>query len=222
LNCGIAGHIFGAMKRFSLLVIMLALANAPAVRAQDAATEERINKLNGTIADLRESQDALKKHIERLAKEIEAVREQALKPTGNYAGVDDLKTLAKSVEEVDRKRIKDYETIDAKLQELKKILLNPNAGTSASKLSKKGATTAVPDSGAEKPGSDKINSEKPPADEKGYPYTIKKNDTLDAIVQAYKEKNIKVTVDQILKANPGLVPERMRTGQKIWIPAPPS
>jgi phage tail protein X len=31
---------------------------------------------------------------------------------------------------------------------------------------------------------------------------IKSGDTLDAVVLAYKEKNIKVTVAQILKANP--------------------
>jgi hypothetical protein len=208
------------MKRFFVSVILFALANCPAVHAQDAATDERIKQLNGRIDDLRESQDALKKHIERLVKEVETVREQASKPTGNYASVEDLKALAKSVEEVDRKRVKDYENIDTKLQELKKLLLNPNSGTT--KPPKKGATTAVPDAGTEKSGSDKANADKPQADEKGYPYTIKKNDTLDAIVLAYKEKNIKVTVDQILKANPGLVPERMRTGQKIWIPAPQS
>ena len=51
---------------------------------------------------------------------------------------------------------------------------------------------------------------------------VEGRDTLSTIAQAYKEKGIKVTVDQILKANPGLVPERMRTGQKIWIPAPQS
>ena len=49
---------------------------------------------------------------------------------------------------------------------------------------------------------------------------IQSGDTLDAIVQAYKEKNIKVTVAQILKANPGLKAERLRVGQKIFIPAP--
>ena len=75
---------------------------------------------------------------------------------------------------------------------------------------------------SEKAGTEKAGTEKPAGDDKAFPYVIKKNDTLDAIVQAYKEKNIKVTVDQILKANPGLVPERMRTGQKIWIPAPQS
>lgn len=51
---------------------------------------------------------------------------------------------------------------------------------------------------------------------------MKKGDTLSTIVQAYRDNNIKVTMDQILKANPGLKPERMRVGQKIFIPAPQS
>jgi LysM repeat protein len=204
------------MKRISLLMITLAFGASPAIRAQDAATEERISKLNGTIADLRESQDSLKKHIERLAKEIEALREQASKPTGNYASAEDLKTLAKSVEEVDHKRIKDYEKINANLDKLKELLV----GTT--KPPKRGARAAASDATAEKATPEKAETAKPPGDDKAFPYVIKKGDTLDAIVLAYKEKNIKVTVDQILKANPGLVPEKMKTGQKIWIPAPQS
>ena len=56
--------------------------------------------------------------------------------------------------------------------------------------------------------------------EKGFEHAVASGDTLSTIAQAYKEKGIKVTVDQILKANPGLVPEKMKVGQKIFIPAP--
>jgi len=58
------------------------------------------------------------------------------------------------------------------------------------------------------------------APEKGFEHTVASGDTLSTIVQAYKKKGIKVTVDQILKVNPGLVPEKMKVGQKIFIPAP--
>ena len=51
-------------------------------------------------------------------------------------------------------------------------------------------------------------------------YVVQSGDTLSVIVQAYNEKGIKVTTKQILKANPGLVPEKMKVGQKIFIPAP--
>ena len=49
---------------------------------------------------------------------------------------------------------------------------------------------------------------------------IQSGDTLSVIVKAYAEKNIKVTVDQIVAANPGLNPKRLRVGQKVFIPAP--
>src|SRR5580765_633337 len=117
-----SGSYFRQMKRISFLIMLLALGTSPAVRGQDPATEERLNKLSGAIADLRESQEALKKHIERLAKEIESVRESSAKPTGNYASVEDLKALAKSVEEVDRKRIKDFEKVEVTLQKIRTLL----------------------------------------------------------------------------------------------------
>ena len=41
-----------------------------------------------------------------------------------------------------------------------------------------------------------------------------------AIAKAYRAQGIKVTTDQILKANPGLDAKNMKVGQKIFIPAP--
>jgi LysM repeat protein len=58
--------------------------------------------------------------------------------------------------------------------------------------------------------------------DKGFEYEVKKDDTLSLIVKAYRDNNIKITMDQVLKANPGLKPEKMRVGQKIFIPAPQS
>ena len=56
--------------------------------------------------------------------------------------------------------------------------------------------------------------------EKGYDYVIQKGDTLSIIALAYREKGIKITSEQILKANPGLKPNSLRVGQKVFIPAP--
>ncbi len=66
------------------------------------------------------------------------------------------------------------------------------------------APPASPKHSATAPSKDLSTSEPPPADQKVFPYVIQSGDTLDAIVLAYKDKNIKVTVAQILKANPGL------------------
>ena len=62
------------MKRISFLLVTLALCAAPTVRAQDAATQERLDKLTGRIEDLTAAQEALKKQVNELTRELESVR----------------------------------------------------------------------------------------------------------------------------------------------------
>jgi LysM repeat protein len=187
------------MKRISFLILTLTLASAPFARGQDAATEERLNRLSGQIEDLIAAQKAQHKQIAELAKEIESLRDQSGKPNASYASQEDLKRLAEAVKEIDRKRTDDHEKIQTELGKLEKVLAAPV---------KKPAKEVAP--------------EKTVPSEKGYDYVIQSGDTLSVIVQAYKEKNIRITVDQILKANPGLKADRLRPGQKIFIPAPTS
>jgi TolA-binding protein len=194
------------MKRFSLLLLTLALCSAPAVRAQDAATQERLDKLSGRIEDLAAAQESIKKQMTELAKELQSVREMASKPTGNFARPEDLNLLGEKIKEVDRKRMDDAEKIHTELLKLRDLLKAPLASP------KQKAAPATKEKSA---------PEQPVGDDKVFPYVIKPDDTLDAIVQAYKEKNIKVTVAGILKANPGLKAERLIVGKKIFIPAPP-
>ncbi|MBU6401269.1 MAG: LysM peptidoglycan-binding domain-containing protein, partial [Verrucomicrobia bacterium] len=59
----------------------------------------------------------------------------------------------------------------------------------------------------------------PEADSKAYEYRIQPGDTLPAIAEAYRQKGIHVTVEQILQANPTLNPKRIRAGQRILIPS---
>ena len=183
----------------------MALWAAPAVRAQDAATLERLDKLAGRIEDLTAAQEALKKQMSELSRELERVREQSAKPSANYARQEDLNLLAEKIKEVDRKRMDDAEKIRTELVKLRRALEAPLTPP-------KTKPASVP---KEKPA-----PEKPVGDDKVFPYTVQSGDTLDAIVQAYKEKNIKVTVAQILAANPGLKADKLRVGQKIFIPAP--
>jgi LysM repeat protein len=56
--------------------------------------------------------------------------------------------------------------------------------------------------------------------EKGFEHEVKSGQTLSAIIQAYRDQGVKVTLKQVLDANPTLKPERMKAGQKIFIPAP--
>ena len=51
-------------------------------------------------------------------------------------------------------------------------------------------------------------------------YVIKSGDTYSVIAQAYREQGVKITADQIAKANPNVSPNKLHVGQKIFIPAP--
>jgi LysM repeat protein len=201
------------MKRISFILLAIGFCAASTLRAQDAATEERLNKLSGQIEDLLAGQKAFHKQIEALGRELEGLREQANKPNTSYAGQDDLKKLREAILEVDRKRIEDAELVKQQLKDLAKTLKSVPVASAPASNSHPKTTTASKDETAAK-------DDKPAKDDKGYPYTIQSGDTLSVIVQAYREKNIKITTDQILKANPGLKAERLKVGQKIWIPAP--
>jgi hypothetical protein len=200
------------MKRIFFAATVFALFAPLSGKSQDAATEERLKQLSGKIEDLLAGQDAQRKQIAKLAAEVESFREQQSRPNTSYAAQEDLKRLAKAIEEVDRKRVEDSEKTSATLDRIKKSLetsMKPPKNTDVQHTDR--------DHGSAGSG----KSDKPPASDKGFgEYTIQPGDTISAIIAAYKEKGIKLTEKQIRDANPGLVPEKMKVGNKIWIPAP--
>jgi nucleoid-associated protein YgaU len=201
-----AGFYVRGMKRISFFLAAALFALPAVVRAQDAATEERLNKLSAQIQDLVEMQSAQSKRIEALSKELQNMQqEQSSKPAANYASEEDLKQLAAKLKEVDRKRQEDSDLI---LEQLKKL------GKNISGPVKKPVALPPP-----KPA-DAGGATAPATPDKVFEYELKSGDTLSAIVKAYAEKNIKVTVKQILDANPGLDEKKLKPGKTIIIPAP--
>src|SRR5882724_557087 len=67
------------MKKISILLAIF-LAVPLLVRAQDAATEEQLNKLRGEITALQASNVDLQKRLADVMKELQDVREQAARP----------------------------------------------------------------------------------------------------------------------------------------------
>jgi len=63
------------MKRISLLIFTIRAFHNPAVRGQDAATEERLNQLSGKIEDLIASQETQRKRIAELAGRSDGLRD---------------------------------------------------------------------------------------------------------------------------------------------------
>jgi LysM repeat protein len=192
------------MKRISIFLTALALCGTPIARGQDAATKERLDQLSGQISDINDTLQAFGKRLDALAKDVENLRDQASKPAANYASQDELKRIADALTEVDRKRKEDAEKIATELLNIRKGLLKDTSPPPG----KKSHGTPPPE---------KTTSDKP---QEGFNYDIKSGDTLGAIAQAYKEKGVKVTVQQILDANPGLKAGRLIVGKTIFIPAP--
>lgn len=187
------------MKPFWFVILIAVALSGEVSRAQDAATQERLDKLSGQIEDIIATQRAQQKHLESLAKEIDALREAAARHTGNYASQEDVKHLADAIKDVDRKRMEENKNVAKQLQDI---------GAMITKEARR-PTPAPVETKADKP-----------VNEKGYSYTVQSGDTLSMIVQTYRENNVKVSTEQILKANPKLKPEKMKVGDKIWIPAP--
>ena len=190
------------MKKILVWLFILSFALA-AARAQDDATQQQINKLNGQVQDLLDAQAVQAKRIDALEKEISELLD---KSGGSSVAQGDLEKLADQIQEIDKKRQADRELILKEIEKLGKV----SGGSGSGHKSPPPATTTPTASSSAGTG----------GKENGYEYAVQHNDTLSIIVKAYREQGIKVTTDQILKANPGLNPNSLKVGQKIFIPAP--
>jgi LysM repeat protein len=188
------------MKRILVWFFILSF-SAVAVRAQDDATQQQINKLNGQVQDILDAQAVQAKRITALEKDISELRDKINGPGANQ---DDLKKLADQVQEIDKKRQADRELILKEIEKLGKV-----SGSSPGRKSTPGVTTNAATGGSSAGGK-----------ESGYEYKVAAGDNLSIIAKAYRDQGVKVTSDQILKANPGLDPKNLKVGQKVFIPAP--
>jgi septal ring factor EnvC (AmiA/AmiB activator) len=180
---------------------------ASIARAQDAATQQLIDEINGRIQNLADMQAAQGKRLATLEKSISDLQDKLNQPAANNsASADDLKKLAAQVQEIDRKRQEDNQKILDALE----------------KLGKAGGATTVSHKPAVSTTTSTDTSTTPLAGpQKGYYYTIQEKDTLSAIAKAYSaELKIKLTAEQIQAANPGLNPKNLIVGKKIFIPDP--
>jgi nucleoid-associated protein YgaU len=201
------------MKRFLIISVAVWLGGGFHLPAQSGssasngadqqAAAERYQKLAGKVQDLAEAQEALQKRLAALAAEIRALREEQAQPNTDMVSREELKRLAEKVQEIDQKREEDKELILKEITRLAKTISTPAAGPQ-----RKPVADTTPATGGEK-------------SYEGYEYVVKSGDTLMAIVSAYKEQGIKVTVEQIVKhpLNAKLDPNKLRVGQKIFIPA---
>ncbi len=210
------GSYVPVMKLNGFLITMLALALVTLVpKAQDAdaaaaaarrqAEEERYRRLNSAVEDLQASQTTVLKRLAEMGQELRQVREDIdrLKTSNpNYATQEDIRHLANKVQELDQKRDAERRQMLEKLQKIAETPIPAPPRDSVKPRAKQPEDTAAA------------------TEMKGYEYVVQKGDSLSAIVAEYRKQGIKVTMDMVLKANPGLKASAVYPGKKIFIPDP--
>ncbi len=193
------------MKRLLLFGLFLGgtcLLEPTAALAQGASLETRAlredyRRLQSQLADLLEAHNALKSELSKLHTEVRLLRAKAATKDPATATRGDLEGLAKSIREIDRKRIQDKDLI---LKEMQALLRSVPTGA------KPPATALHP--------------------EKGFDHTVEAGQTISAIIAAYntklKSQGVKkrITLKSVLDANPNLNPRTIRIGQSLFIPDP--
>jgi LysM repeat protein len=175
--------------------------------AQRQENEERYRRLNARLEDLEAANQAWQKRFHDLEQEVTRLRQELARATAgdkDTATQENLKNLAKSIEEVDAKRQADNEKVLAAFADLQKKILDRTAMPTKPKP----ATTPA--------GSRSASA----GDETGYEYTVVSNDNLFKIVAKLNKQGVKITPKQVSDANPGVKWERLQIGQKLFIPAP--
>lgn len=136
--------------------------------------------------------------IELLVQQNQKMQQELVKMQQQISGLQEEKTaLQKRVEEIEKNAAKD-----------KQALLKEVAAIVASKSSGSSSTQAA------------AQEEKPPSQVKqeGYEYEVKAGDSLWAIAKAYQDAGVKVSVEEIRKANNMGKSQDLRVGQKLFVP----
>jgi len=228
--------ILPTMKNLLRLLPLFALVAATSLPAQDAAraraiadqqdAAERYNRLSAQMedvllanADLQRKIGALEQDLRKtraeLLAEVSKAERKADEGAGRYVTQDQLKKLVDAVNDLDKKRVEDDKRIVDEVRKLvQKIAAAPGSAISS---------PTPPRAHIEKPAVDATPSGVPT---KGFEHTVQKGEYLGTIINAYnealKEKGVtkKITQSMVEKANPGLNPNKMAIGSKIFIPDP--
>ncbi len=192
------------MKRllFGLFLGATCLLEPTVALAQGASLETRAlredyRRLQSQLADLLEAHNALKSELSKLSTEVRLLRAQAATKDPATVTRTDLEGLAKSIREIDSKRVQDKNLI---LKEMQALLRSAPTG-------------AKPPAAALHP-------------EKGFDHSVEAGQTISAIIAAYNNKlksqgvKKRITLKSVLEANPNLNPRTIRIGQSLFIPDP--
>jgi hypothetical protein len=223
LASGLWSFYFRSMKTTLPLVLCLLaarplylaaadqFADATALAAQ-RDSEERIKRLSADIQTVLDTQELIQKRqeefrqqLQKLSDEVRSLKEDKDRSSANSVSREELRKYIEHLkEQLDEQRESDKKLILSSIKELGK--------------------TAPPPAVVEAPKTNSRHATEPTDDV--FLYIVKKNDRLLDIIAVYNEEyqkhgQGKITLEQVLKANPNLKPDHLVAGRKIRIPAPP-
>lgn len=225
------------MKRFLLISVLgAALGIAPA-RAQNLVgdalrqeLEDRLRRVERDLEAMKEANDSLRKKVADLQRTTDTVSEAAAKSATSSRNIlqataskEELQQLRDALKESEHRREADKKLFLEKFEELRKLMAAAPAAPSFSappsgKASKERAETAGGGRAAKSPPAGVPDT--------GVYHVVEKNQTALEILKAYnddqkaKGRAGKITLAQLQAANPGTNLDRLRTGQKLFIPIP--
>jgi LysM repeat protein len=169
--------------------------------AERQELDEKYKSLAAAVRALQENQEVLQKKLDAALAELRALQERTSRTPTNWASTEDVRRLAERLVELDKSRVADNKLVLDKIAELAKTLKAPPPAPA-------------------NPPAPTPRKTAPAKEEKGYEYVVQSGDTLTRIIKEYRDAGIKVSQKAIEEANPGVDWNRLKIGQKIWIPAP--
>ncbi len=194
----------------SLVYMNLALAQSdPGAKEDKEAEREKLLRAADQLDNMTTQVEALRVQSDQQKAQVEALKSQVAEVKNDNAQLkDDIVTLKAAVEKLDAAREQERDVILKKVGELVAEALKnkPAPPPDEPKVKATEATTesTVP--------------VEPVTEEKGYYYIVKKGDTLHDIVTAYQGQGVKVTVEDLRKANKISKTAYLHVGQKLFIP----
>ncbi len=223
-----AFHIFSTMKRaFVGILLSVSLLTTGALRAADAVTlaaqqemQDNYKRLTATIEEYQTTQAALQKQISALSGEVSKLRDETARNNNDSSHKESIRQLGEQIRKVDEARIADNKRIQEALERLGETIKKMPVGASPRRPS------GVSDSGTGGSGGSttgKIGGARPStnsAAEEGFEYEVVSGDRPDVIAAKYKAEKINVTARDIINANKNVDWNKLRVGQKLFIPKP--
>jgi TolA-binding protein len=211
------------MKRYGLCFLAGLCCLAPAAHTQDTPTaiaerQEAEKRFNAKIEDLEATVQSQQRKLGELEQTIQRLRDELAHATSNNKNAafeKDLSQIWEKLRQIEKNREADNAKVLAEFEKLRKGLLDKATTTP---IPAPDNNTKPPKANTESP---KANPEQPkPPSDNGYEYTVANGDTLSGIVNKLVKGGVKVTQKQVSEANPKVNWNRLRIGQKIFIPAP--